>query len=348
MRPGLHLLILAGLWASCAIAAREAPFSNEIAPDRTLIILAAPAASDHYYQRLRPDILAFQTAYAQQVIGRDNIVILGNRKTLKLLAADLPKDILLEAPMRDIWMRDFTPVMPEHPVLFRYSAAAQAGKQPTADWVQASFIRFAKQLGLEFNRTRLMLDGGNVVDNGSNKAIVTDRFLEDNRLSKPKAINLLQKELGVERVAILPADPEDPLAHADGMALFLGSNTVAVTDYGGAFQKELKMELNKAFPGIHILKLETEFDTGKAWDPRFGSAKGISANAVLTDRFLYVPVFGMETDAKNLELIRSHTDRKVIPIDAETVSRMGGSVRCLSGQMKGENARKLIEAARKP
>jgi hypothetical protein len=28
------------------------------------------------------------------------------------------------------------------------------------------------------------------------------------------------------------------------------------------------------------------------------------------------------------------------------VAALGGSVRCLSGQMQGENARKLIEAAR--
>jgi agmatine/peptidylarginine deiminase len=343
-----HLLILAGLWASCLFAAQEAPFSNHISPERTLLVLATPSASDRYYRRLRPEILAFQTATAKQVLGRDNIVILGDRKTLKQLAMDLPEDILLEAPMRDIWMRDFTPVVLEDPILFRYTSAAQAGKQPTADWVQGGFVRFARKLGLSFRRTRLMLDGGNVVENGIDKAIVTDRFLSDNALSKPKALFLLQKELDVERVAILPADPEDPLAHADGMALFLGSNTVAVTAYGGTFQSQLKQELSKAFPGIRILELETEFDTGKAWDPRFGSAKGITVNAVRTDRFLYVPVFGVKTDATNLELIRAESDREVIPIDAGTVSRMGGSVRCLSGQMKGENARKLIEAARKP
>lgn len=348
MPPVRHLLILAGLWAPCLFGAQEAPFSNHISADRTLIVLAAPSASDRYYRRLRPEILAFQTATANRVIGRDNIVILGDRETLKQLAADLPNDILLEAPMRDIWMRDFTPVRPENPILFRYTAAAQAGKQPTADWVQSGFVDFAQSLGLDFRRTRLMLDGGNVVHNGIDKAIVTDRVLSDNALSKPKALSLLQTELGIDRIAILPADPEDPLAHADGMALFVSSNTVAITDYGGPFQKQLKRELSNAFPGIQILELETEFDTEKAWDPRFGSAKGITVNAVRTDRFLYVPVFGMETDAKNLALIRAESDREVIPIDAETVSRMGGSVRCLSGQMKGENARKLIEAARKP
>jgi len=341
-------LLLAGLWmGSIAAWGSPPPPSNIASADRTLIVLAAPSASDRYYRRLRPEILAFQTTYAKQVLGRDNIVILGDRKTLKQLAKELPKDILLEAQTRDIWMRDFTPVIPTRPVLFRYTAAAQGDDQPTADWVQAGFLRFAKRHGLRFRRTSRILDGGNVVDNGQDKAIVTDRFLADNHLSKPQAIALLQKELGVERVAILPADPEDSLAHADGMALFVASNTVAITAYGGTFQSQLQQELRKAFPGIQILELETEFDTEKAWDPRFGSAKGITVNAVRTDRFLYVPVFGVKTDAKNLELIRASSDREVVPVDAGTVSRMGGSVRCLSGQMKGENARKLIEAAQK-
>jgi len=340
----LHLL-LAGLWVGSA-AAWGAPPSNIASAERTLILLAAPSASDRYYKSRRKEILTFQMAYAKRILGKDNVVILGDKKTLRELSKELPEDILLEAPMRDIWMRDFTSVIPDRPILFRYSAAAQGDNQPTADWVQAEFLRFAKRHDLRFRRTSRILDGGNVVDNGQDKAIVTDRFLSDNRLSKSQAIALLQKELGVERVAILPADPEDSLAHADGMALFIASNTVALTSYGGAFQKTLKHELHKAFPGIQIIEFETRFDT-EAWDPKFGSAKGIYANATVTDDYIYLPVYGMETDAKAIEQIRTRTDREIVTIDASPIARMGGSVRCLSGQMKGENALKLIRAAQK-
>jgi len=345
--PRIRHLLLAGLWAASVAAwATPPPPSNIASAGRTLIVLATPAASDRYYRSLRKEILAFQTAYAKRILGKDNVVILVDKKTLRELSKELPEDILLEAPMRDIWMRDFSPVRPERPVLFRYSAAAQGDDQPTADWVQAGFIRFAKRHGLRFRRTSRILDGGNVVDNGRDKAIVTDRFLSDNRLSKSKAIALLQKELGVERVAILPADPEDHLGHADGMVLFIASNTVALTSYGGAFQKKLKRELRKAFPDIQIIELETRFDS-EAWDPKFGSAKGIYANATVTDRTIYLPIYGMETDAKAIEQIRARTDREVVTIDASQIARMGGSVRCLTGQMKGENALKLIQAAQK-
>lgn len=339
-------LLLSGLLALPAAARAASPPSNDDSAGRTLIVLAAPSASDRYYHSLRPEILAFQIAYAKSILGRDNVVLLGDAPTLRELARDLPGDILLEAPMRDIWMRDFTPVIPDRPVLFRYSAAAQGGKQADADWVQDGFQRFAERLGLSFQRAPWILDGGNVVDNGQDKAIVTDRFLSDNPLDKAEASAILRDLLGVEQVAFLPADPEDRLAHADGMAMFIASNTVALTRYGGEFQESLRRELLEAFPAVEIVEIDTEFDS-RAFDPDFGSAQGIHVNATVTERFIYLPVYGMATDAKALALIRAHTDREVVPVDAGQIGQMGGSVRCLSAQLKGENARCLIEAARK-
>jgi agmatine/peptidylarginine deiminase len=340
----LRHLVLAGALAACAAAQAASPSNDETA-DRTLIVLAAPAASDRYYRSLRKEILAFQIAYAKSILDRDNVVILCDRKTIRELSKELPGDILLEAPMRDIWLRDFSPVVPSGPVLFRYSAAAQGGKPKDADWVQDGFVRFAQRQGLAFRRVSWILDGGNCVDNGRDKAIVTDRFLSDNSLEKSQAVSLLREQLGVERVALLPADPQDRLGHADGMAMFIASNTVAVTRYGGAFQKALLRELRRAFPGIGIAELETKFDAD-AFDPAFGSAKGIYVNATVTDHFIYLPVYGMETDAKAVAQIRASSDREIVPVNAREIGPLGGSIRCLSAQMKGANARRLIEAAR--
>lgn len=343
MLPLRHLL-LAGLLTNPA-AAQESPPSNDEFAGRTLIVLAAPSVSDSYYRSLRKEILAFDVAYAKSILGRDNVVVLGDKRTVRELAKELPPDILLEAPMRDIWMRDFSPVLPARPVLFRYSAAAQDGAQADADWVQDGFERFARRHGLEFQRAPWILDGGNLVDNGHDKAIVTDRFLADNQLDRTQAIAILRERLGVKQVAILPADPEDKLAHADGMASFIAANVVALTRYGGPFQKALRKELRAAFPGIRIVDVATRFETN-AWDQNFGSAKGIYVNAAVTDRHVYLPVYGMETDTQAIAKIRAHTDREVVPVDASQVGQMGGSVRCLCAQMKGENARRLIEAAR--
>ena len=347
MRFFFHALLAGLLVLPGAGAAETAPPSNdESDPGRTLIVLAAPAADDAYYRAWRRDVLDFQVAYAKAILGRDNVVILCDRPTLAELAGELPDDVLLVGPMRDVWMRDFTPVLPARPVLFRYSAAAQAGKQLDSDWVQAGFARYAKFSGLEFRRSLYVLDGGNFVDDGGAKAIVTDRFLADNGLAKEQAVAALREALGMEQIAILPADPEDRLGHADGMAAFIASNVVAVTRYDEPFRTAVLDELRAAFPDVEIVEIESPAGGPPAADAAFGSAHGLYVNAVATDRHLYVPTFGIPEDAAAMELLRARSDREVVPVDARKVAALGGSVRCLSGQFKGENARKLIEAAR--
>ena len=347
MRFLAHALLAGLLAAPVAGAANPpAPSNDENAPDRALIVLAAPAADDAYYRAYRRDILDFLIAYAKSILGRDNVVVLCDRPTLAELAGELPDDVLLVGPMRDVWMRDFTPVLPARPVLFRYSAAAQAGKQLDADWVQAGFTRYAKYCGLEFRRCPYVLDGGNFVDDGDTRAIVTDRFLADNGLGNTQAVAILREELGVKQVAILPNDPEDRLGHADGMAAFIASNAIAVTRYDEPFRTAVLDELRAAFPDAEIFEIESPAGGPPAADAAFGSAHGLYVNAVATDRHLYVPTFGIPEDAAALELFRARGDREVVPVDACKVAALGGSVRCLSGQMKGENARQLIEAAR--
>lgn len=347
MRLFPHAL-LAGLLALPGAGAAEPspPSNDEHDPDRALIVLAAPGAADAYYRARRRDVLDFQIAFAKAILGRDNVVVLCDRPTLAELSGKLPDDVLLVGPMRDVWMRDFTPVFPARPVLFRYSAAAQAGKALDAAWVQAGFTRYAKYRGLEFQTCPYVLDGGNLVDNGSDKAIVTDRFLDDNRLDRSEAIAVLREWLGVEQVAILPADPEDRLAHADGMAAFIASNVVAATRYDGPFRTTVLGELRAAFPDVDIVEIESPAGGPPAADAAFGSAHGLYVNAVVTARHLYVPTFGIPEDAAALELLRARSDRAIVPVDARPVADLGGSLRCLSGQLTGENARKLIEAAR--
>ena len=347
MRLFPHAL-LAGLLALPGEGAAEPspPSNDEHDPGRALIVLAAPGAADAYYRARRRDVLDFQIAYAKAILGRDNVVVLCDRPTLAELAGELPDDVLLVGPMRDVWMRDFTPVLPARPVLFRYSAAAQAGKQLEADWVQAGFTRYAKSTGLEFRRSPYVLDGGNLVDDGDARAIVTDRFLSDNGFDKDQAVDVLREALGAKHVAVLPADPEDRLGHADGMAAFIGSNAIAVTRYDGPFRTTVLGELRAAFPDVDIVEIESPAGGPPAADAAFGSAHGLYVNAVVTARHLYVPTFGIPEDAAALELLRARSDRAIVPVDARPVADLGGSLRCLSGQLTGENARKLIEAAR--
>jgi agmatine deiminase len=320
-------------------------FSNIHHDDRMLIVLSAPTADNEYYADNYEDIIAFDIAYAKAVMGNDNIVVLGDSKALKKLKKELPEDILLNAAIRDIWMRDFTTIHPYRPIQFRYSAAAQSGSQEDADWVQDGFNIFAEKTGIDYPYTDLILDGGNVVDNHKGRIVITDRFLIDNNLNKDQAKQLLKKKLHAQEVAIIPVDDPKGLAHSDGMIMFIDENTLVLNHYEEPYRTDIIQELKFSFPSIKIVEINAEWDDS-IWDKKFSSACGIYVNSLMTKRNIYLPTFGNKLDNIILKQIAFHTTKQIISIPAERVCFMGGSVRCLGWQLHGNRAKILIEAAR--
>ncbi len=88
----------------------------------------------------------------------------------------------------------------------------------------------------------------------------------------------------------------------------------------------------------------------------FDSACGLHINTLATDDYLYVPTFGddpnrqsVDLDNRVLQAMRSSgTSKRIVPVPIPyEVCRMGGNVRCLSWQVKGDVAIKLVNAARR-
>lgn len=319
-------------------------FTNVHDNNRMLVVISAPTADNKYYSGVYDNIIAFDIAYAKAVMGHDNVIVLGDDKALNNLRKELPEDILLHAPMRDIWMRDFTTIHPYLPIQFRYAAAAQSGNQKEADWVQEGFNSFSEKYNIDYPYTDLILDGGNVVDNHNGKAVITDRFLKDNHLNKTKAKQILQKALHAEQIAIIPADDPKGLAHADGMVMFIDDNTLALNQYEEPYRTDILKELKTSFPSIKIIEIDVAWDNS-VWDKNFSSACGIYVNSLMTKRNIYIPTFGNKLDDSILNRLAPHTSKKIIPIPAKKVCFMGGSVRCLGWQLHGKRAKILIEAA---
>ncbi len=319
-------------------------FTNSHSDDRMLLVLSAPSIDETYYEEVFDQIIQFDIAYAKAVMGHDNIIVLADKETLPYLQDDLPDDILLEADVADIWMRDFTTVIPSRMVQFSYTPSYLS--RSTSMYIQSSFNRFAAQHALEFEKSELILDGGNVVDNNLDKIIVTERILEDNPdWTRDEIIEELKYILDVEHVAIIPQEEGEPMGHADGIVMFVSEETVVVNTYGEPFRTDVILALKADLPDINILEIEAEYSL-EIWKD-FVSACGINLNSTVTSNYIYMPVFGNSNDEKSIDAIAALTDKEIIPINAEGVCFMGGSVRCLSWQVTGENARKLIEAARK-
>ncbi|OEY94233.1 peptidyl-arginine deiminase [Acinetobacter proteolyticus] len=321
-------------------------YSNQVTDDRMLLVLSAPSVHDPYYKSAFQRIVDFQIDYAKSILGNDNVVIVVDKDTKPYFTGKVPEDILLMDDVRDIWMRDFTTVNPMQPVQFIYTWASMTKKQSKD--VQKSFSQFADRYQIQRTKTDLMIDGGNLVDDYAGRVITTTRFMEDNELSYNEAKQELKSTLGATEVAILEPD-EEVLAHSDGMVSWVDKNTLLVNDYSKtpAFRTTVMKELKASFPTAKIVEVPVEYKTNPKgqWEG-FESACGVNLNATVTHHNIYVPTFNMPHDQKALSIIKQNTSKKVIPVNAESVCPMGGSVRCLTWQVTGDNAVKLIQAAR--
>ncbi len=316
----------------------EMPF--KIPSDETLIVLSAPSVNNDYYSAVFDQIIDYLANFASLIENKDQVVILADAQTMPYLEDKVPSHQLIEANIEDIWIRDFSPVLPNKQIKFNYLPDFQSAW--VSNLIDNSFEDWFYESGLQYGKkTNLILDGGNVVDNGANRVVVTDRFLWDNpQFSKKTAKAKLKKVMGVSQVAVIPEVAGDATGHADGMLMFTDANTILLHQLTGNARTKTINELKNSFPGIKIVEVADYYEDD-SWQG-FSSACNIFVNSVVTDKYIYMPTFNTGYDAEMLNLIKANTNKTVVPVPAEDVCFMGGSVRCLSWQVKGGNADKIL------
>ncbi len=313
-----------------------------------LIVLAAPIAENsYYYKPVESDIFDFHIAYAKQIAKHDDVLILTDKSRYSDYVKALGKDKVAIAPMRDIWMRDFSLSNATNPIMFRYTSEAQgAGEkgQQDADAVQESFAQLVSSAGLLFLESDLLNDGGNFVDDYAGNVVVSTKFLKDNALSEDEARARLTALPNIKHVAFIEADEQGGLEHADGVVSFVDTNTLIINSYpqDTPYSKQLKADLRRGLPSVIIHDIVTPYDDNKVYDARFGSACGLYTNALVTPERIYLPQFGIPEDKVALEQVKAITSREVIPVISNKVCQMGGGVRCMSWQLRGENAKRML------
>ncbi len=310
-----------------------------------LIVLAAPDGKSQgdYYLEVEKQIFDFHLAYAKEIMKHDRVLVLANDENATDYIEALGPEHVLVSPMSDIWMRDFTLSNASAPLMFRYTAAAQ-DSQSAADNVQDVFYDLVKSADISFTESDLLNDGGNFVDDYFGNVVISTKFLKDNDLTETKARKLLTALPSIKNVAFITADEQGGLEHSDGIVSFIDENTLIVNSYPEEpeYAKLLKEQLKRGLPNVVIHEIPTPYDDSKIYDNRFGSACGLYTNALVTSQRVYLPQFGMPEDKKVLAQVRSITSKQVIPIRSDNVCFMGGGVRCMSWQLKGENADKLL------
>ncbi|MCG8442906.1 MAG: agmatine deiminase family protein, partial [Caulobacterales bacterium] len=216
--------------------------------------------------------------------------------------------------------------------------------QRAADAVQDAAMGLARAAGVSFTESALLNDGGNYVEDGAGAAVLSRKFLRDNRLSEEAGRAAVRELTGADRVAFIEADEQGGLEHADGVVAFVDVNTLIVNAYPDDpdYARALRADLERGLPGVVIHEIVAPYDGSDIYDALFGSACGLYTNALVTPDRVYLPQFAIPEDAVALRQVRAATSREVAPTPAHQVCRMGGGVRCMSWQLRGAGAAALL------
>ncbi|PHR56958.1 MAG: peptide ABC transporter permease [Robiginitomaculum sp.] len=322
--------------------------SVHIKPDpRELIVLAAINANDPYYQPIAAKVFDFHLAYARKIAQYDRVLVLTDDISYMKYMKELGADKVAITPQLDIWARDFSLSNANNPMMFRYTSAGQGGGrtgQDDADAVQKTFAEMLETADLSFAESDLLNDGGNFVDDYAGNVVISRKFLRDNHLSEGTARQAILSLGGVTNVAFIEADEQGGLEHADGVVAFIGPNSLVVNSYptDPAYAAQLHADLRAGLPGVVITELVTPYDGSQIYDQRFGSACGLYTNMLVTPERIYFPQFGIAEDQIALEQLRAVTSKTIVLVLSEPVCQMGGGVRCMSWQLRGENAESIL------
>ncbi|MGD2040557.1 MAG: agmatine deiminase family protein, partial [Anaerolineae bacterium] len=67
-------------------------------------------------------------------------------------------------------------------------------------------------------------------------------------------------------------------------------------------------------------------------------------NALSTEHALYIPQFGLEPDSTAERAYRSLSHREVIPVRTGREVRLGGSIHCLTWELSGRDAERVLDS----
>jgi len=309
--------------------------------DRQVIVLAAPSIHNDYYADIFDDIVAFQVDFANKIDGKDEVIILVDNDTRPYFNGKVADYVLVEAIMEDIWIRDYGPVIADAQIKFDY--LPDYNTRRVSNLIDNSFESWYDDSGLKYGeKSNIILDGGNVVDNGKGRVVVTDRILYDNpQLTKSIAKKKLKRLLGAHEVAIIKETPGDATGHSDGMVMWVDENTILLHDQPKRVKRSILRELKRSFRGVKIIVVPDYYED-ETWRG-FSSACNIFVNSLVTNNYIYVPTFNSSYDEEMLGLIESYSSKTIVEVPAEKVCYMGGSVRCMTWQAEGKFADRLLE-----
>ena len=236
---------------------------------------------------------------------------------------------------RDIWCRDYMPIQKgiNDFIQFVYFPDYYIFPEYIAKLTIPSETKIIEKIHKK--NSKLIIDGGNVIKSKT-IAILTEKVIDENSNLEPKTVlSILKKDLGVNKVYLIPKAPYDYTGHADGMIRFINENDLLVADYSNesnSWRKKMDKALEKT--GLNIIPFPSEVVEEKNEDSDY-TAKGIYINFAQIGNIILFPQFKLDSDGIALEKTKKlYPKCKVIPVNSNEIANDGGVLNCITWNIK--------------
>lgn len=225
---------------------------------------------------------------------------------------------------KDIWLRDFMPVKTKSGkyVSFRYEPSYLANDPQLRTNFKTDIAPSFKVDNLVY--TDINLDGGNVVFSPSKeKVIISDRVYSENPSWHKAELTAKLAKLLEANVIIIPSLKSDMTGHANGMVRFVNENTVVANAPLSPFGFETKVKKSLQNYGFNVIDFPYFYSKGD-------SAVGCYLNYLETEKFIFLPVFSVDTDNKAVQTAKHIFHKAIIPVNINEIAADGGLLNCIS------------------
>jgi agmatine deiminase len=240
-----------------------------------------------------------------------------------------------EAPIDDSWLRDSGPIFVRDDGVrgIQFGFNAWGGKFPPWDDDATIAGRLCDRLGLPWERSPMILEGGAIAIDANGTLLTTEEcLLNPNRnpdWSREEIEEELRSRLGATRVVWLPyglLEDQDTDGHVDLVAAFAGPGRVALLSVEEANPNFARLEADREV--LRAAGLEVVDVPGLRYD---------EDGTAISPLNLYVCNGGVVmsgADEGALEAVaRAFPDREVVGVDAGTLAFGGGGPHCITQQV---------------
>ena len=253
----------------------------------------------------------------------------------------------VQAPTNDTWARDCSAITVyenEKPLLLDFNFTAWGGKFE-ADLDNKLSQELSTVYDAPMKKMDYILEGGAIESNGKGTLLITSECVYNpnrNALSIEQSNKILKESFGVTNILSLKhgyLSGDDTDSHIDTLARFVNESTIVYLKCENKYdehyneletmEKELQVFRDQDGNPFNLISLPFTrpiYDE----DERLPSTY---ANFLILNEAVLVPVYNDPNDDEALEVLKqAFPQRKVIPIDSQTLIRQHGSLHCVTMQ----------------